>query len=320
MNMIKISVIIPVYNSGKYLPKCLDSVCGQTLKDIEIICVNDCSDDESLLIVKEYAKKDQRIKIIDLKENKGAGAARNVGIENAQGQYLGFVDGDDFVDCDFYEKLYEKALRSNADVVKGNIVIYDSEKKLIIKESWIDINDAIKKHKANFYFSFTSAIFKTSIIKENKIKFLEGLVHFEDPYFTIKAALFYKTIEVIDDVFYYYVANPNSASRRITFNHVESLISGVGKVLEMLDEENPDKIHYLIIFNFLVEQVLCWCNRIDVDDEITAKAVNGLFFLFDRCKYKEECAKFHFLQKKKNHKKEIAKQLRNKVKNDLKNA
>lgn len=317
--MVKISVIIPIYNSHQYLRKCLDSVCNQTFRDIEIICINDCSTDKSFLLLQEYRENDNRIKLIDLKENKGAAAARNIGIENACGEYLGFVDSDDFIDPNFYEKLYEKALKTNADVVKGNIRNYCLEKNFTVREAWIDINKDVKKHKANFCFSFTTAIYKTSIIKENKINFLEGLIHFEDPYFTIKAALFYQKLEIIDDVFYYYVNNPNSTSRKnININHIESLIKGVVAVLNLLDESCFDENHYKIVFNFLLEQILCWCNRINVSDEITKKAVEGLFILYNRCRFKEECAKNYFLHKKKKQKEEIFIELRNKVKNDLK--
>lgn len=314
--MIKISVIIPIFNSAEHLSKCLESLCGQDLREIEIICVNDCSTDDSLAILQKFAGEDSRIKIINLKENKGAAFARNIGVEKAVGEYLGFVDSDDFIDQNFYKKLFSKAQETNADAVKGNIRIYCPTKKSITSDTWIDINESVKSHPANFYFTFTSAIYKTAFIKENSIKFLEGLIHFEDPYFTIHAALFYQKLEVLDDVFYYYVNNPNSTSRqKIEMKHIESMLIGLGKVLDLLDCKRVDKTHYMIVFNFLLEQILCWCNRIDVSDEINSKAVAGLFFLFSRCKYKEECAIEYFLQKKKNHKKEIAKQLRARVKN-----
>ena len=106
MNNIKVSVIVPVYNCEKYLKKCLDSLVNQTLKDIEIICVNDGSTDNSGRILEEYT--DSRIKIIT-KENGGLSSARNAGIAVAKGEYLGFVDSDDWVDLDFYEKLYNTA-------------------------------------------------------------------------------------------------------------------------------------------------------------------------------------------------------------------
>ena len=115
--MPKVSVIIPVFNTEKYLRKCLNSVCNQTLKDIEIICVNDSSTDDSLEILKEYAAKDERIKLINFIENKGAAAARNAGIDIARGEYIGFVDCDDYIDLDFYEKLYSKAIELNFECV-----------------------------------------------------------------------------------------------------------------------------------------------------------------------------------------------------------
>lgn len=128
----KVSVIIPVYNAAQYLERCLDSVINQTLKDIEIICINDCSTDNSLEILEEYASKDNRIKIIDFKENKGVAAARNAGINEAQGEYIGFVDPDDYIDSDFYAQLYKKAYETKADIVKGNdinVVYCDGTKK-----------------------------------------------------------------------------------------------------------------------------------------------------------------------------------------------
>ena len=139
--MPKVSVIIPVYKTEDYLRKCLDSVCNQTLKDIEIICINDCSPDGCLEILKEYASKDERIKIIDFKENKGAACARNAGIDAAQGEYLGFVDSDDFIDLDFYEKLYIKAKETNAQIVKG---VFNT---IAGKHSFKTSNEKIKSNK-----------------------------------------------------------------------------------------------------------------------------------------------------------------------------
>ena len=102
--MVKISVVIPVYNVEKYLEQCLDSVIAQSFEDIEVICVNDGSTDSSLEILKRYADNDSRIKIISQK-NKGAGAARNVGIENAAGEYVYFMDSDDYLNSDAFERL-----------------------------------------------------------------------------------------------------------------------------------------------------------------------------------------------------------------------
>ena len=117
MSNYKISVIVPVYNVEKYLNRCLDSIINQTLKDIEIICVNDGSTDNSLSILKEYASKDKRIKVID-KENDGLGYTRKVGLDNAAGEYILFCDSDDYyAELTAFEKLYNFAIEKNVDVV-----------------------------------------------------------------------------------------------------------------------------------------------------------------------------------------------------------
>ena len=114
MSPIAVSVIIPVFDTECYLPTCLDSILNQTLDNIEIICINDGSTDNSLEILKNYQKKDNRIKIIN-KDNEGQGVARNIGIDNAVGEYIAFVDSDDFIKEDMLEKLYESSKNNNLD-------------------------------------------------------------------------------------------------------------------------------------------------------------------------------------------------------------
>ena len=123
--MSKVSVIIPVYNVEKYLEKCLKSVCSQTLRDIEIICVNDCSPDNSLEILQEYASKEERIKIINFEQNQGVSIARNEAIKVAQGEYIAFCDSDDTISLNFCEALYNKAKQDNAQVVLTKSVKYN---------------------------------------------------------------------------------------------------------------------------------------------------------------------------------------------------
>lgn len=117
--MPKISVIVPVYNVEKYLEQCLESIRTQTLKDIEIICINDGSTDNSLQILKEYCARDKRFQLIS-RENRGYGATINEGIAQAQGDYIGIVESDDYIQPDMYEELYFTATENDAEVVKGN--------------------------------------------------------------------------------------------------------------------------------------------------------------------------------------------------------
>ena len=183
--MYKLSVIIPIYNVEQYLRKCLDSVCNQTLEDIEIICINDCSPDNSLEILKEYQKNDNRIKIIDFKENRGVAAARNEAIKIAKGEYIGFVDGDDWVDLDFYEKLYKKAKEDNVDLVIGNLLKNNQGKNSFLH----NMANRVKQNKIYFSGLFWLGIYSTKLIRENNLSFTEGLKYGEDRLFPILAAL-----------------------------------------------------------------------------------------------------------------------------------
>lgn len=122
-----VSVVMPIYNTAKFLPQSLDSLINQTLQNIEIICVNDGSQDDSLAIIKEYASRDTRIKIID-QPNRGYGYAINRGIEAASGEYIGNLDPDDFTDLGMYEKLYRTAKAYDADVVKSNYFKFEGAK------------------------------------------------------------------------------------------------------------------------------------------------------------------------------------------------
>ena len=119
----KVSVIIPIFNVERYLSQCLDSVVNQTLKEIEIICVNDGSTDKSLDIIKEYASKDSRIVIID-KKNSGYGHSMNCGMDIAKGEYIGIIESDDYAELQMFEKLYNLANKKNLDVVKSGFFYY----------------------------------------------------------------------------------------------------------------------------------------------------------------------------------------------------
>ena len=124
--MVKISVLIPVYNVERYLSDCLNSILRQSLKDIEIICINDGSTDKSSEILYQYANRDNRIRIID-KENGGYGSAMNCGLKAAQGEYIGVVESDDFISPLMFERLYYEAKRNDAEVVKSNYWMHNDQ-------------------------------------------------------------------------------------------------------------------------------------------------------------------------------------------------
>lgn len=176
---VKVSVLVPIYNVEVFLPECLDSLINQTLEDIEIICINDGSKDNSLKIIKEYAKKDKRIKIID-KKNSGYGDSMNQGLKKATGEYIGIVESDDFIDLDAFEKLYTVAKKNDADVVKSNFYEYYGENKrdkgvsnMFPREEIGRIIDPRENHQI-FYQPpcIWAAIYRREFLEKNKIGFL----------------------------------------------------------------------------------------------------------------------------------------------------
>lgn len=211
--MPKISVIIPVYNTEKYLAKCLDSVINQTLEDIEIICINDGSTDNSDKILLEYANKDSRIKIIE-QRNMKQGAARNRGFEIAQGEYIGYVDSDDWIDLDYYEKLYCAAVKSDSDIALATNVRIGgkkTKKRLNIKEEkrvtgLQDKFDICKQFKDQCP---VNKIYRKDFLVKNNITWPEG-VYCEDKIYTLKAVYYANAVITVPGIYYYYFRRPES--------------------------------------------------------------------------------------------------------------
>ena len=143
--MPKISVILPCFNVGRYIGRCLDSLLNQTLRDIEVICADDKSGDNTTEVIKQYVAKDARVRLIEQKKNAGVSIARNTGIDAANGEYIGFVDPDDWVDADYYEKLYNKIVAENADVCAGNTKEHYTNGKIKVRNDII--NNIIRANK-----------------------------------------------------------------------------------------------------------------------------------------------------------------------------
>ena len=196
--MSKISVIIPVYNVEKYLRECLDSVINQTLKDIEIICVNDGSTDSSMAILQEYSSKDARIVIIN-QENMGVGKARNIAIDRATGQFVCFVDSDDYYPTDdILETLYNKAIENNVKICGGELAKFTNENPELKQNfgknytGMLFENDALIKYRDyQFDCGFYRFIYNRKFLIENKIYFPEYR-RFEDPPFFVNAMILAK--------------------------------------------------------------------------------------------------------------------------------
>lgn len=243
---IKVSIIVPVYKAEKYLTKCLDSLVNQSLKNIEIICINDGSPDNSLEIIKKFKNNyDSLIKIID-KKNEGVWKARMDGIKAAQGEYICFIDSDDYVERDFAKKLYESITDKKADISicgfkridsnTGNVLscemkfnssrIIDTEKNI---EELISINT-----------SLWNKIFKSDILKnlkeiDNPPRILEDMMFLSLVYLKIKKVAF------VDDYLYNYMVIQGSAMNTIKENEVNSIKNAMINVKEEYVKNNATK-------------------------------------------------------------------------------
>ena len=223
----KISVIIPVYKVEKYLDRCIESIVNQTYKNLEIILVDDGSPDASPEICDKWAKKDNRIKVIH-KPNGGVSSARNLGIEKSTGDYITFVDSDDTIEPETYEKcIFE--LKNNIDTVffKMNRIHSD---KTIEKYNEYNLN-LLKKNKNNicpFYYkkdgssnipnimgSCSRVVFNARVIRENNLTFNQKIYYQEDKEFLLRYLLYCNKVSVVDEYLYNYYLYETSASRNI---------------------------------------------------------------------------------------------------------
>lgn len=220
----KVSIVLPIYNAEPFLRECLDSIINQTLKDIEIICVNDGSTDKSLDIIKEYANKDIRIRYID-KPNAGYGQTMNCGIDLATGEYIGIVEPDDFIELNMYETLYNKAIENNYDIVKSDYYkFYNNNGYVFSKQKLINDNNYYnrilspeKDTKLCTVMTINPAgIYKKSFINKNNIKHNETPgAAFQDNGFFIQTMYLAKKVYFLDIPFYCYRQdNPNSSIQR----------------------------------------------------------------------------------------------------------
>ena len=208
--MVTLSVIVPVYNTEKYLRECLDSIINQTFRDIEIICVNDGSTDKSLEILKEYALKDNRIKIID-KKNEGVAVARNEGIRIANGEFVCFMDSDDYYpDCDILEEVTYQAKKNGVNICGGEISRFTDSNRLLtqnFRDSFAGYlfpeNKLIKYSDYQFDYGFTRFVYNRNFLINNAI-FFPNYTRFEDPPFMVKAMLQAEKFYALNKITYAY--------------------------------------------------------------------------------------------------------------------
>ncbi len=232
-NKIKVSVIIPCYNVEKYVGQCLDSVRGQTMPDLEIICVNDGSTDSTLDVLNKYAKQDSRIRIIS-QDNAGLSAARNAGLKYASGEYIAFLDSDDFVASDYYGSMYLRAQDMDADLVIGNDIWYWDDCQMQIGvthyRNFADKKSVITKHHDKIRILSACAVwnklYKRTLITDNNLEFYEGK-HLEDMPFTFSAVALSRKIVFQPFSFLFY--------RQRNSSIMNNEVNRVRNAMDMLD-------------------------------------------------------------------------------------
>lgn len=226
----KVSICIPVYNVERYIGECLKSLIKQTYANIEIIIVNDCTPDHSMNIVKEYAVRDSRIRIMEHSQNKGLMRARQTGYFAATGDYIMFCDSDDILPLNSVEKLINAAIKNDGDIISGDMQRFTNNQ--FFAQSHYSLpygSDSVSVYKAllskNYFHNLCSKLFRKSLLKDYKYITLDNATNGED------AILFYQIVEHsnkvihIPEVVYYYRFNPTSSTQcRYTLSGINSIL------------------------------------------------------------------------------------------------
>lgn len=279
----KVSIIIPCYNVAQYLDRCMESVTKQTLSDIEIILVDDKSPDSVPSMCDDWAAKDSRIKVVHKEINEGLGYARNTGMQYATGEFVAFVDSDDFVDIQMYEKLYAFATEHNLDTVLCNCTFYKDEEH---KEVRYDVTENViwtgrksvdsfildmiapvpeYPHDVKYMMSVWHGIYKRRILTDCHISFMSEREYVsEDILFDLDYYRHVNNIGYIKDSFYYYCYNGGSLSRTYTKEKYEKFKVFLTKVEEKLSESfslsefeiHSDRLKFLYLRTLLKQSVI----------------------------------------------------------------
>ena len=273
-----VSIIVPVYNAEKYLERCVDSLKNQTLENIEIILVDDSSKDSSLMICENYAKEDNRIKVIH-KINEGAGKARNAALEIATGEYIGFVDSDDYIEKDMFETLVKTAEKYSSDLILSGVIYKDgnmfskdgetSVKSYFETDTHFETESQLKQLKlgivgslpddtddSKYGMSIWKNLFKSEIIKNNNIVFQsEREMLSEDALFMIDYISCIDKATGIKDAFYNYCRNEDSISKSFKKDRFEKSLVFVQQAEKRFSKDCSENEYEKYIYRFW--QAMC---------------------------------------------------------------
>lgn len=275
-----ISAIVPIYNREKYIGKCLDSIISQTYKNIEIICIDDCSNDNSLEMLRRYEANDSRIKTIALKKNSGVSNARNVGIENATGDFLAFIDSDDTIDKNMFSEMLKIANKTEADIILSDLDMFNGNKKQNMKISLEPFklysqneikNDILPRftYEGNDnlgLFAFSTKLYRRDIIIKNNIRFDTSIAYEEDKLFVIEVFANCNSLYYIPKAYYKYDTSSGGLYSAFNKNAWHWYVNGYKKFNELINKykiENAKKEYLANSFIYNISWFLYRSSRIN---------------------------------------------------------
>lgn len=316
----KVSVILPVYNAGKYFRKCLDTIVNQTLTDLEIILVLDCPTDGSDKVAEEYANRDNRIKIIRNEENLHIGLSRNKGLEMATGEYVAFSDHDDYRELNMYEELYNEAKRNGADIIMSQVATETDGKRTFWNVPCIPskefrhyvLSDLIGQgnygRSVSLFCNVHNILYRRKLIFDNEIHFVDTRnATPEDVIFQIQAVYFAEKIHWVNKPYYYHVLYSTSEGHTYDYVSNEKRGNGMNEIYRFL---NMQGCYACYEINFLLQVrkqflnsllgVLYWEKSIDKFISACKMLKSYPFTRKAFCFYSDNdyMSKKHFLKKK----------------------
>lgn len=290
----KVSVIVPIYNVEKYLEQCLDSIVSQTLRVIEIICINDGSKDSSKQILDKYQSKDSRIIVVN-KANAGYGAACNTGLRLAKGEYISIIEPDDFIEEKMYEEMYNLAVENDTDIVKSSFYEYKDNQyesgESIVKINWSEqynMPDTVFKvtecsQLLYFHPSIWSCLYKRQFLNSHDIHFVEakGAGWVDNP-FQVETLCRAERILYTDNAYYYYrLTNPTSSSNIVNISNPFDRSDEVHEFLEKNNIKDKNILAHLYKREFsYIDTVLSGISKELFD--FACKKINGMISRMDK--------------------------------------
>ena len=259
-----ISIIVPIYNCERYLSRCIESIINQEYKNLEIILINDGSTDSSKNICEKYAKQDNRIVLIN-KLNSGVSSSRNLGLEIAKGDYIGFVDADDYIELNMYSLLYAKAKEEDADMVFCRIKRFNNNGEYTYPKE-INLVKILQKNIEPLFYTtnypnritkIEGVVWRTLYKKEfiKNVYFNIELKYGEDLLFIAELILKSNKISIVEEYLYNYFTNVNSACNAINENYFKNLKDFYSATLNFLEKHNLLHLKYLVDYGYLVRIV-----------------------------------------------------------------